>query len=93
MYSLIGVLVVLAGLTTVATVEGRARRLDRRMARLERKLDLVLRHSGIQDDDPVVAEVAALVRAGREIPAIKKYREATGAGLLEAKEAVDRLKG
>ncbi|MDQ1034693.1 ribosomal protein L7/L12 [Streptomyces sp. V3I8] len=93
MYTLIGFLVVLVGLTTMATIESRARRLDRRMARLEHKLDLLLRHGGIEDDDPALAEVAALVRAGQDIPAIKKYREATGAGLLEAKEAVDRLKG
>jgi ribosomal protein L7/L12 len=91
MHSLIGVLVVLVGLTMVATVESRARRLDRRMMRLEHKVDLLLRHEGIQDDDPVLAEVAALARAGQNVTAIKKYREATGAGLLEAKEAVERL--
>ncbi|MFJ5999036.1 hypothetical protein [Streptomyces sp. NPDC092370] len=92
MYTLIGLLVVLVGLTTVATVESRARRLERRMARLEHKLGLLLHHHGVEDDDPALAEVAALARAGRHVPAIKKYREATGAGLLEAKQAVDGLK-
>ncbi|MFF8322856.1 hypothetical protein ACF06V_37580 [Streptomyces bobili] len=91
MYALIGLLVVLVGLTTTATVESRARRLERRMMRVERKLDLLMKHQGIQDDDPVLAEVAALMHAGQHISAIKKYRDATGAGLLEAKQAVDRL--
>ncbi|WP_413758071.1 hypothetical protein [Streptomyces sp. MMBL 11-3] len=92
MYSLIGALVVLVGLTTVAATESRARRLDRRMTRLEHKIDLLLRHGGIEDDDPALAEVAALARRGQDVAAVKKYREATGAGLLEAKQAVDRVK-
>ena len=40
---------------------------------------------------PVDAEVLELVRAGRKIQAIKRYREVTGAGLREAKEAVDDI--
>ncbi|CAL9342988.1 hypothetical protein [Streptomyces sp. NPDC057838] len=92
MDTLVGLLVVLVGVTTVAAVESRARRLDRRMARLEHRLGLLMEHHGVPDDDPVLAEVAALVRAGQEVPAIRKYREATGAGLLEAKQAVDRLR-
>lgn len=36
-------------------------------------------------------EVLALLRKGRKILAIKRVREATGAGLREAKDAVDRL--
>ncbi len=38
-------------------------------------------------------EVVALLRAGREINAIKRHRELTGAGLREAKELIDREKG
>ncbi|MGV9560698.1 hypothetical protein [Streptomyces sp. NPDC003401] len=91
MHTLIGLLVVLVGLTAITAMESRARRLERRMARMEHRLGLIMQHQGIQDDDPVLAEVAALVHAGQHIPAIKKYREATGAGLLEAKQAVDRL--
>ncbi|MBL8923074.1 MAG: ribosomal protein L7/L12 [Myxococcaceae bacterium] len=37
------------------------------------------------------AEVADLLRAGRKIEAIKRYRELTGAGLKEAKDAVEAL--
>lgn len=37
------------------------------------------------------AEVVALVREGKPIAAIKRYRELTGAGLVEAKAAVEAL--
>jgi large subunit ribosomal protein L7/L12 len=40
-------------------------------------------------EDPRVIE---LLQAGKEIHAIKLYRELTGVGLAEAKDAVDRLK-
>jgi ribosomal protein L7/L12 len=39
----------------------------------------------------VPPEVVGLLQAGRKIEAIKKYREATGAGLAEAKKAVEDL--
>ena len=38
-----------------------------------------------------VAEVIALKRAGNTIQAIKVFREATGASLLEAKTAVEQI--
>ncbi len=38
-----------------------------------------------------MAEVTRLVQSGRKIEAIKVYREMTGLGLREAKDAVDRL--
>jgi ribosomal protein L7/L12 len=38
-------------------------------------------------------EVERLMKAGQKITAIKAYREATGAGLKEAKEAVERMAG
>ena len=36
--------------------------------------------------------VQALIDGGREVEAVKRVREHTGAGLLEAKRCVDRLK-
>ena len=36
-------------------------------------------------------EVAALTRQGNKIEAIKRYRELTGTGLLEAKQYVEKL--
>ncbi|MET7291640.1 hypothetical protein ABZS79_05705 [Streptomyces griseoloalbus] len=75
----------------IATLQTRLSRAERRAARAERKLDLVLGHLGLRDEVPRLDEIAALVRRGKRIQAIKVYREATGADLVEAKEAVDRL--
>jgi ribosomal protein L7/L12 len=64
---------------------------DPRLAVIERKLQLIMDHLEIIDTDPVAAEVLALTAQGQRIKAIKLYRERTGAGLREAKEAVDRI--
>lgn len=37
-------------------------------------------------------EIMSLINANRDIEAIKVYREYTGCGLVEAKDAVDKLK-
>ncbi|MFJ8005700.1 ribosomal protein L7/L12 [Streptomyces fagopyri] len=74
-----------------AGLEGRLGRADRRIARVERKLDLILGHLGIQENEPELEQVAALARDGRKIQAIKAYREFTGVGLKEAKDAVERM--
>jgi hypothetical protein len=63
-----------------------------RLRRIEQKLDLLLKHSGIPFDDINKAlpdEAQDLADRGEKIAAIKAYREATGAGLVEAKEAVE----
>ena len=83
--------VALAVLVGIVGNETRFTRADRRLARIERKLDLIMDHLDLREEDPRLDEVAGLARAGRKIEAIKAYREATGAGLREAKDAVDRL--
>lgn len=66
--------------------------LSHRLNRLEGKVDLLLKHAGLEEPPlPRQDEVVALVRAGKKIEAIKVYREATGVGLAEAKSAVERL--
>ncbi|MER8005174.1 MULTISPECIES: ribosomal protein L7/L12 [unclassified Streptomyces] len=75
----------------VGSVESRISRADKRVARVERKLDLIIAHLGIDASEPWNDEVTALLRDGKKIQAIKVYREATGADLREAKEAVERL--
>jgi ribosomal protein L7/L12 len=67
------------------------RRQVRRLALLERKLDAVLHHLGVEVPDPHLEQVRALMGQGRTIQAVRAYRDATGAGLREAKQAVDRL--
>jgi ribosomal protein L7/L12 len=61
------------------------------VSRIERKLDLLIRHSGIDLDKIAADEAAALARAGKKIEAIKAYRELTGCGLAEAKAKVESL--
>lgn len=65
-----------------------------RLARLERKIDLILEHLGLAlPEEDELEPVRALVDLGpsHKIAAIKAYREATGAGLREAKEAVEEM--
>ena len=66
-----------------------------RIGELERKVDFLLRELGLETKYASGAggggEVERLVRAGRKIEAIKAYRESTGVGLREAKEAVEAL--
>lgn len=65
------------------------------IARVERKLDLIMAHLGINDSAPpepdAMDEVRQHIRAGKKIQAIKAYGEITGVGLKEAKEAVERM--
>ncbi|MFD5418853.1 ribosomal protein L7/L12 [Streptomyces sp. NPDC127069] len=76
----------------VSTMNQRMRALQDRADRLERRLGLVLDHLGIEEPEPAgLDEVRALMRDGRAVAAIKLYREITGAGLAEAKQAVESL--
>ncbi len=62
-----------------------------RLARVEQKLDLLLTHAGLDYTPAPKAEWQALADEGpaRKIAAIKAYREETGAGLADAKQAVE----
>ncbi|MHA6618771.1 hypothetical protein [Pseudonocardia sp. DLS-67] len=87
-----GVLVMVTAGALVNRRESERRQM-RRLALVERKLDAVLDQLGVEMPDPHLQEVEALLRSGKTVQAIKAYREATGAGLREAKEEVDRLSG
>lgn len=71
-------------------------RLNRRVAGLEATVRELCRQAGIDPrtlpqpagTDP---EVLGLLGQGKKIAAIKRYREVTGTGLKEAKDAVDAL--
>ncbi|MFI8998881.1 hypothetical protein [Streptomyces sp. NPDC053542] len=82
-------LVILVFVLAISLPDGRNRRLDRRLRELDRKLDLLLDHHGISAERPGMAEVDDLLRRDRKIEAIKRYRQLTGAGLAEAKAAVE----
>ena len=59
--------------------------------RIERKLNLVLRHAGLEVDEAARREAQELLRAGKKIAAIKAYRQYTGCSLREAKSEIERL--
>ena len=61
-----------------------------RLSRVERKLDAVLQHLGIEFADDGLNEVRDLMNAGEKIAAIRLYRQRTGVGLAEAKAAVEQ---
>ena len=62
-------------------------------SRLERKLDLILKHLQIEVDEGSDEEIRALLKSGQKIEAIKRYRERTGVGLREAKDYVEQFEG
>ncbi|GAA1943947.1 hypothetical protein [Nocardioides hwasunensis] len=77
----------------------RVAELERRVARLEAQLaQLTATPAGVvasaaahATPDPWLAEVQALLADDKLIHAIKLYREKTGCGLREAKEAVEAM--
>lgn len=80
------------------------RRLEREVDALHAKLDLIMSHLGIEAPASAappravpsvprgdgMAEIDALLAQDKKIHAIKRYRELTGCGLKEAKDAVER---
>jgi len=69
--------------------------LKSRISELEDKLQFLYRRLNIDylasNSDPVLApQIQDALRRGNKIEAIKIYRELTGVGLAEAKQAIDR---
>jgi hypothetical protein len=58
---------------------------------VNRKLDLLMKHSGMNVQEVAIREVQPFLREGKKIEAINRYREITGAGLAEAKAAVEKV--
>ncbi|WP_043264527.1 ribosomal protein L7/L12 [Streptomyces sp. CT34] len=87
----LAVFVLAAAVVGSTVTSGRNKPLERRLARLEEKVDRLLKHAGVEaPQGPRMAQLDELLAQGKQIQAIKLYREITGAGLAEAKEAVDR---
>jgi ribosomal protein L7/L12 len=87
-------LLILLGVASAFTRAAAAR--DRalageRAARLERKIDALLRHLQVEVPEPDQSDVLEHLRHGRRIHAVQAYRERTGTTLAEAKTAVERL--
>ena len=74
--------------------DDRIAELERRVMRLEQQIDLLLGREGLGSarsmgvDDPAIEQ---MLRGGNKIEAIKIYREKTGVGLKEAKDAVEAI--
>jgi hypothetical protein len=83
---LVGVVVAML-LTRLANVQ---RRLER-LARIEAKVDALMKSNGVRFDpfDGLPPQASDALLRGSKIEAIKAYREATGAGLKEAKDIID----
>ena len=81
----VGILILLAALGSYWETTAR-------IGRIERKLNALLRHHGVDPAQKLPLSDRVKQLAGdpsRKIQAIKVYREETGAGLAEAKEAVE----
>ena len=61
------------------------------LSSIQRKLDLVVEHLGLTDATPERLEVVRHLTEGQTVAAVRAYRRHTGASLLEAKQAVDRI--
>ena len=66
-----------------------------RVNELENRLKLLYRHLHLEyanpGSDPVMSpKIQEALRNGNKIEAIKIYRELTGVGLAEAKDAIDK---
>ncbi|MFJ2738172.1 ribosomal protein L7/L12 [Streptomyces sp. NPDC087440] len=89
---LLSAVLVLVTLLFAFSPSGKVNNVERRLARLERKVDLLLDHLGVAEPElPGMERVHELIRQGKKIEAIKVYRELTGEGLKEAKDTVDRM--
>lgn len=69
------------------------RRLNR-LSRLDAKIDALLKHSGVEFNpfQDVPPDVQEALERGETILAIKRFRQATGADLKEAKAFIDELR-
>jgi ribosomal protein L7/L12 len=70
--------------------------LARRVRLLEKRVEMLMAHLGLEFDDDEVGEnidpnVIDAIRRGNKIEAIRIYREQSGLGLKEAKDVIDEL--
>lgn len=78
-------------LVTFVALEFEFRRLARRLARLEAKLDLVFRELGLSWKDPVSDRVKRILQKKGKVAAINAQRQEVGGTTAEAANAVEVL--
>lgn len=87
----------------IKRLRSRLEQLERTVNRQQQAIDMLMGELGMEvsslpaslrpDLDILHPEVIDRLRQHKEIAAIKRHRELTGAGLREAKELIDREKG
>lgn len=92
-YWVMGMMVMFC-LGILANIATRINNLLRQSVILQRKIDLALKHLGIEDVAPQISGLSAKVQEiasdpAQKIEAIKVHREETGASLKDAKDAVE----
>ena len=78
----------------VVNLEAEVNELQTRVATLEAQMQVLLEHLGVgaSPEEALERQVIEFIRADRVIEAVKLYRERTGLGLAESKDAVDNLR-
>jgi len=92
--ALVVLVLVLGGLFSVLVIFSLSRSatggdLDWQIARLERKVDLILTHMGIGHDEHVPELVVNLAREGRTQEAVREYARLTGVSEAVARREVE----
>jgi ribosomal protein L7/L12 len=87
----LGALLLLGSTSARSAAAAERTRLATRLAAVERTVQAIADHLGVVVPEERHPEVERLLGQGKEIAAVKAYREATGADLLTAKRAVDEL--
>lgn len=88
--ALLVALVAVIGLAAAAVLRFRDTVL-RRLAMVEQRLTALMDHFDVSLPPAQTDEIVAQLAKGRQAEAVKLYRQRTGAGLLEAKRAVDEI--
>ena len=86
---MVGFVILIVVALTSSLSSAKTPALDRRLARIERQLGLIMRRLEIEEPTSPMQGVVEQLEQGKKIQAIKIYREQTGAGLAEAKAAVE----
>ena len=92
--SALPVALILLVLVLMLSLQWRLTEIERqvgRVSRLDVKLDLLLKHVGVEYDPykALPPEVINALQNGQKIQAIKLYRKASGVGLKDAKDFIE----
>ncbi|GFZ29865.1 DNA-binding protein [Clostridium zeae] len=81
---------IIIGATLLSVILSSINQLQNDVRRTNELLTKIAKHIGVPETS-IDDEIQSLIVEGKKIKAIKIYRQATGAGLKEAKEHIDLL--